>query len=257
MKRIIVFVYGVLTYVMFLGVFLYAVGFVGNMVVPKSIDGPVTDPLGQALLVNALLLGLFAVQHSIMARPWFKEKITKLIPAAAERSTFVLLTNLILILLFWQWRPVGGTLWQVENQVAVVLLNGLFWLGWGIVLVSTFLIDHFELFGLKQVSRYLRNKPWESPHFQEHSLYKVVRHPIMLGFVIAFWATPDMTMARLFFAGLTTAYILVGITFEERDLVNYFGDKYIDYAGRVPMLIPLMKLRRSGRPPEPEIEESS
>lgn len=256
MKRALVFVYGVVSYVFFLGVFLYAIGFVGNILVPKSIDSAVTEPLGRALLINALLLGLFAVQHTIMARPAFKVKLTKFIPAAAERSTFVLMTNLIFVLLFWQWRPVGGVLWQVENSLAVALLDGLFWLGWGIVLVSTFLIDHFELFGLKQVTRYLQKKSWEPPRFQVHSLYRVVRHPIMLGFVIAFWATPTMSMARLFFAGLSTAYILVGLTFEERDLVRYHGEKYIQYARQVPMLIPFMKIRRSGGTPTPEVEEA-
>lgn len=256
MKRVLVFAYGLLAYVSFLGVFLYAIGFIGNIAVPKSIDSAVGDPLATALLVNALLLSLFAIQHTIMARPAFKALLTRIIPPAAERSTFVLMTNLILALLFWQWRPVGGTLWQVDNQLAVAVLQGLFWLGWAIVLVSTFLIDHFELFGLKQVTRFLLGKSWESPRFQVNSLYRVVRHPIMLGFVIAFWATPSMSMARLFFAGMSTAYILVGLTFEERDLVKYHGEKYIQYVRQVPMLIPFLKWRRSGGTPTPEIEEA-
>ena len=257
MKRVSVFLYGVIAYVFFLGVFLYAIGFVGNLWVPKSIDSAVTDPTGRALLINALLLGLFAIQHTIMARPAFKAILTKLIPQAAERSTFVLLTNLVFVLLFWQWRPLGGTVWEVDSGLGTAILEGLFWLGWLIVLVSTFLIDHFDLFGLKQVTRYLLKKEPHRPQFREHSLYKVVRHPIMLGFIIAFWAAPVMSTGRLLFAALSTAYILVGITFEERDLIKFHGERYLEYARRVPMLIPFWKSRRSGATPSPQPEEQA
>jgi len=255
MKRVLVFLYGVIAYVFFLGVFLYAIGFVGNLMVPKSIDSAVTDPAGTALLINALLLGLFAIQHTIMARPAFKAVLTRLIPPAAERSTFVLATNLVFVLLFWQWRPLGGTVWEIESALGTAILQGFFWLGWGIVLISTFLIDHFDLFGLKQVTRYLLNKEPHQPQFKEHSFYKVVRHPIMLGFIIAFWAAPTMSMGRLLFAALSTAYILVGLTFEERDLIKYHGEKYLQYARRVPMLVPFLKPRRSGATPSPRYEE--
>jgi protein-S-isoprenylcysteine O-methyltransferase Ste14 len=191
-----------------------------------------------------------------MARPGFKAKLTRLIPAAAERSTFVLMTNIILALIFWQWRPIEGTVWHVDSAIGAAVLHGLFWLGWGVVLISTFLIDHFHLFGLRQVWEYLQKKAPASPHFKELGLYKMVRHPIMLGFVIAFWATPDMTVARLFFAGLTTAYILVGLTFEERDLVRFHGERYLEYARRVPMLIPFLKLNRTGGRTKPGLEET-
>jgi protein-S-isoprenylcysteine O-methyltransferase Ste14 len=190
-----------------------------------------------------------------MARPAFKALLTKIIPAEAERSTFVLATNIIFVLIFWQWRPIGGTIWQVDNALASALLSGLFWLGWLVVLVTTFLIDHFDLFGLKQVTRYLQKKAPQAPQFKEHSLYKVVRHPIMLGFVIAFWATPSMTAARLFFAIMTTGYILVGLTFEERDLIKRHGEVYLAYARRVPMLIPFLKFGGSAGTPTTEPEK--
>ena len=255
MKRVLVFLYGVIAYVFFLGVFLYAIGFVGNLWVPKSIDSAMTGPAGPALLINALLLGLFAIQHTVMARPGFKAVLTKLIPQAAERSTFVMITNLVFVLLFWQWRPLGGTIWEIESPLGIAILEGLFWLGWGIVLISTFLIDHFDLFGLRQVTSFLLKKEPHRPQFQEHSFYKLVRHPIMLGFIIAFWAAPIMSTGRLFFAALSTAYILVGITFEERDLIKLHGERYLEYARRVPMLIPFWKSRRSGATPSPQPEE--
>ena len=248
MKRVVVFVYGLLTYIMFLGVFLYAIGFVGNMIVPKSIDSGVPGPLSTALLINALILGLFAVQHTIMARPSFKALLTRLIPSAAERPTFVLATNLILILLFWQWRPLTQIVWQVDNAAGAMILDLIFWAGWAIVLVATFLIDHFELFGLKQVIGYLQNKETPAPHFQIRSLYKLIRHPIMLGFLIAFWATPTMTMGHLLFTLLTTGYIFVGLFFEERDLRTRHGAAYLEYVNRVPMLIPFTNLGGSRGP---------
>lgn len=245
MKRVLVFIYGLTAYVLFLGVFLYAIGFVGNLYVPKSIDSGTTGPIGISLVINALILGLFAVQHTIMARPAFKSWITNYIAKAAERSTFVMATNLIFMLLFWQWRPLTGTIWHVESALGSGILHFLFWLGWITVLISTFLINHFDLFGLKQVFNYIRNKESNPPRFVERSFYKYVRHPIMLGFIIAFWATPTMTLGHLFFAFMTTGYILVGLVFEERDLIRHHGETYIEYAKRVPMLIPFLK---SGRP---------
>lgn len=246
MKRFLVFLYGIFAYVFFLGVFLYAIGFVGNIWVPKSIDSEATAPLGMSILINALILGLFALQHSLMPRSSFKAWITRFIPEPAERPTYVLLTNLTFVLIFWQWRPLGGTIWNVEGATGSLILQVLFWLGWGLVLISTFLVDHFELFGLKQITRYLQKKEFVPPRFTERSLYKYVRHPIMLGFFIAFWATPHMSMGHLFFAIMTTGYIFVGIAFEERDLKKLHGETYIQYARRVPMLIPFMKLGRSG-----------
>lgn len=253
MKRVLVFLYGVFAYVFFLGVFLYAIGFVGNIWVTKSIDSEAIAPLGTAILINALILGLFALQHSLMPRASFKAWITRFIPEPAERSTYVLFTNLTFVLIFWQWRPLNSTIWHVEGAGGMVL-QVLFWLGWGLVLISTFLVDHFELFGLKQITRYLQKKEFHPPRFTERSLYKHIRHPIMLGFVIAFWATPHMSMGHLLFAILTTGYIFVGIAFEERDLRKLHGETYIQYARRVPMLIPFLKLGRprEGADPNPK-----
>lgn len=251
MTRFIVFLYGVVCYIFFLGTFLYAVGFVGNIVVPKSINTGEVTSTGSALFINAILLALFAIQHTIMARPGFKRSWTKIIPKSMERSTFVLITNIILCFMFWQWRPLPDIVWQVENATGAMILNILFWVGFGIVLISTFIIDHFELFGLRQVMNYMLKKETKPPKFVEKSLYKIIRHPLMLGFIIAFWATPTMTEGHLFFAIMTTAYILVGITFEERDLKTYFGEAYREYATRVPMLIPFMK-RNKPTPTAPE-----
>jgi len=255
MKRVLVFLYGTVAYVYFLAVFLYAVGFVGDVFVPRTVNSGETGPMGTAILINALVLGLFAIQHSVMARPAFKKAITKIIPRAAERSTFVMATNLIFTLTFWLWRPINGVVWNVESTIGATLLQVGFWAGWGLVLVSTFLIDHFELFGLKQVIRYLQKKDMTPPPFQEHSLYKVISHPIMLGFIIAFWCTPTMTIGHLLFSGLATGYILVGIWFEERDLIRYHGNTYRRYASRVPMLIPGLRSRQSGGTPNRELGE--
>jgi methanethiol S-methyltransferase len=255
MKRVLVFIYGVLTYVFFLGVFLYAIGFVGNIVVPKSIDSGAPGPIGTAILINALLLSLFAIQHTIMARPSFKNALGRIIPPAAVRSTFVLAANLCLALLFWQWRPMGGMVWHVENEIGATILHALFWAGWLMVLVATFLINHFDLFGLKQVTDYLRGVHEHPPKFKEHSLYKIIRHPIMLGFIVAFWAGPPMSYGHLFFAAMTTGYILVGLMFEERDLIRHHGERYREYASRVPMLIPFTKARRSRGVPGPKLED--
>jgi len=244
MGRLAVFTYGIVAYVLFLITFLYSIGFVGNIVVPKSIDSGVEGTLGSALIINIILLGLFAVQHSVMARPAFKQWWTTIIPSAMERSTYVLLSSLILALLFWQWHPMTGVTWSVENNVGSAILTGLFWVGWFIVLLSTFLINHFDLFGLRQIYINFQGKEYTSLEFRITSLYKYVRHPIMLGFIIAFWATPVMTAGHLMFAVVTTAYILIAIQFEERDLVNFFGDTYKKYQRQVSMILPMKKKTR-------------
>jgi protein-S-isoprenylcysteine O-methyltransferase Ste14 len=237
--RIATFLYGLVCYLIFLVTFLYAIGFVGNLVVPKSIDSGPAVPLTEALLVNTLLLSLFAIQHSVMARQWFKRAWTKIIPQPMERSTYVLLASLVLSLLFWQWRPMRDVIWDVQNSTGRIVLQGLFWMGWGGVLFSTYLIDHFSLFGLRQVYLYLKGLPEEPTSFKTPGLYKVVRHPLYLGFVVAFWSTPRMTLGHLFFAAVCTAYIVVAIQFEERDLMEFYGDSYRKYRTQVSMLLPV------------------
>lgn len=239
MSRTLAFVYGGICYVIFLFAFLYAIGFVGNVVVPKSIDTGEEGPLVTALIVDGVLLSLFAIQHSVMARQWFKKKWTQIVPEPIERSTYVLLASLILLLLFWQWQPVRTVVWNVENATGRLVLQGIFWMGWGGVLFSTYLIDHFALFGLKQVSNYSKGAQAESLPFKTPALYKMTRHPLYLGFIVAFWSTPHMTVGHLFFAIVTTAYILVAIQFEERDLVGFYGDQYRNYRQKVSMLIPM------------------
>jgi protein-S-isoprenylcysteine O-methyltransferase Ste14 len=236
--RLLAVVYGGACYLFFLATFLYAIGFVGNCVVPKSLDtGPVAAP-AEAAWVALLLLGLFALPHSVMARPRFKQWWKRFVPPPVERSTYVLVSSLLLALLFWQWRPLPEMIWQVQQPVAVILLWGLFGVGWLVALISTFLIDHFDLFGLRQVYLYATNKPYAPPPFRTPALYRLVRHPIMLGFVIAFWATPVMTWGHLLFSVMTTIYILIGIFLEERDLLRAFGSAYAKYRQQVPMLIP-------------------
>jgi methanethiol S-methyltransferase len=240
-KRIIVFVYGVVSYFLFVATYLYAIGFVGNFLVPKSIDSTPETPLSQALLLNTVLLGIFALQHSIMARPGFKRIVTKLIPKAAERSTYVLFSNLALILLFWQWQPIGGTIWNVENETLRIALYSLFAFGWVTVLVTSFLINHFDLFGLRQVWLYLRGETYTQLKFGTPGPYKHIRHPLYVGWLLSFWATPTMTAAHLFFAVATTAYILIAIRYEERDLIKEHGNAYEQYRESVPMFIPFTR----------------
>ena len=237
MKRTLILLYGVVSYAIFLATFLYAIGFVGNIVVPKSIDAVPGVPLGQALLIDAGLLAVFAFQHSIMARPAFKRWITQFIPKSAERSTFVFAASAALALLFAYWEPLGGMVWQVDNAAAVLTLHAVCAFGWVLVLVATFLINHFDLFGLRQVWLQFRGVPYTPPAFVMPAPYKVIRHPLYFGFLLAFWATPVMTVSHLVFALATTAYILIAIQLEERDLVEAHPE-YADYRRRVPMLIP-------------------
>ena len=244
MKRTVALGYGLLAYAVFFVTLLYLIGFVGNVGVPKGIDSGGAAPLAEALLINIGLVALFAIQHTIMARTTFKRWWTRIVPEPAERSTFVLITCAILALLFWQWRPIDAVIWHVEAEWARIALHAIALGGFGIVLWSTFLIDHFDLFGLRQVYLYLRGREYTPVEFRMVSLYKWVRHPLMLGFIIAFWATPDMTMGHLLFAMVTTAYIFVGIHFEERSLVEAHGDGYRTYRGSVSMLVPMPRRQK-------------
>jgi protein-S-isoprenylcysteine O-methyltransferase Ste14 len=239
MSGILTLAYGALSYVLFFLSFLYAIGFLGNVVVPKSLDSGVIDPWLKALAIDLGLLSLFAVQHSVMARQGFKRLLTRIIPAAAERSTYVLASSLALILLFWQWRPLGGSVWEVHNDVGRAVLYGGFAFGWTLVLVTTFVINHFDLFGLRQTWRAFRGQPQTGLRFVTPALYRIVRHPLYVGWLFAFWCTPTMTATHLLFAAVTTAYILVAIQLEERDLMKAHPE-YALYRQRVPMLVPAL-----------------
>jgi protein-S-isoprenylcysteine O-methyltransferase Ste14 len=238
MGRFIAFAYGLLTYVIFFVTFVYAIGFVTGLVVPKTIDTGMVVPLSEAIIVNLVLMSVFAIQHSVMARQGFKQWWTKFVPKSVERSTYVLFASLALILLFGQWRPIPTIVWSIANPNIAMAVLGLSIVGFLLVLSSTFLINHFELFGLHQVVNNLARREMPAPRFYTPLFYKFVRHPLYLGFIIAFWAAPTMTVGHLLFAAVTTAYILVAIVFEERDLVNLFGDEYRKYRSRVPMLLP-------------------
>jgi len=238
------FVYGAVCYLIFFATFLYAIGFIGNVLVPKSIDSGRAEPLLRALLIDAGLLGVFAIQHSVMARQWFKRAWTTVVPEVVERSTYVLLSSLALLFMFWQWRPIGGVVWNLKSAVGQLLMFGVFWAGWVTVLWSTALISHFDLFGLRQVYLYVRKQPYTSPGFRSPALYNFVRHPLYLGWLLVFWGAPVMTVAHLVFTLATTAYILIAIQLEERDLVKIHGEDYLKYRKRIPMILPL-KFNRS------------
>jgi protein-S-isoprenylcysteine O-methyltransferase Ste14 len=245
MKKSIAFLYGILAYMVFLVAFLYAIGFVGNFTVPKTIDSGTEASILKAILINTSLLSLFALQHSIMARPAFKKWFTTIINPAIERSTYILLSSLALILIYWKWQPMKTIIWEAESDSVALVLTGVFFFGWFIVFISTFMINHFELFGLKQIFDNLKNKQTQNPKFQTNYLYKIVRHPIMLGFIIAFWATPLMTVGHLMFSIITTLYILIAVKhLEEKDLRKFIGKEYEVYQKEVPMIIPFTKRRK-------------
>jgi protein-S-isoprenylcysteine O-methyltransferase Ste14 len=241
MGRFIAFLYGLVAYFAFFATILYAIGFVTGLVVPKTIDDGAIVPLAEACIIDILLMSVFALQHSVMARQGFKQWWTQFVPKSVERSTYVLFSSLALMLLFWQWRPIPAAVWNIGNPQIAMAMIGLSLVGWLIVLTSTFLINHFELFGLHQVASNLAGKSMPEPRFRTPLYYKFVRHPIYLGFIIAFWATPTMTVGHLLFAAVTTAYIVIGILLEERDLVDLFGDEYRRYRDRVSMLVPWRK----------------
>jgi protein-S-isoprenylcysteine O-methyltransferase Ste14 len=245
MSRLIALLYGLASYALFCVTFLYAVGFVTDLVVPKTIDSGAAVPLAEALIVNLLLMSLFAIQHSVMARQQFKRWWTQFVPKSVERSTYVLFASLALVLLFWQWRPMPAIVWEIADPAIAAAVTGLSLVGFVIVLTSTFLINHFELFGLHQVANNLTGRTMPNARFRTPLYYKFVRHPIYLGFIIAFWAAPTMSVGHLLFAAVTTAYIFVGILLEERDLVDLFGDEYHRYKERVSMLFPWRKAAQS------------
>lgn len=245
-KRVSIFLYGVVSYLVFFVTFVYTLGFVGNLAVPITLDGAARVPTGRALLIDLLLLGAFAVQHSVMARPFFKRWLTRFLPESAERSTYVLFSSLALICLFVFWQPLGGVVWDAQNPVLRSALYGSFALGWLLVLGLSFLINHFDLFGLRQVWLQLVRKPYTRLEFGTPGPYKFVRHPLYLGWLLAFWSTPTMTRTHLLFALITTVYILTAIRFEERDLVDTLGDDYQRYREQVPMILPF----GGGSPPK-------
>lgn len=244
MKKVLVIIYGVIAYLVFLVAFLYAIGFVGNLFVPKSIDSGGEASLMTSLIINLSLMSLFALQHSIMARPVFKEWLTKYVNPAIERSTYVLLSSLILLLLYWKWQPMTTIVWDTEGITSTIVMV-IFLSGWVIVFLSTLMISHFELFGLTQIYKNFKDQSLTVPEFQVNWFYKLVRHPIMLGFIIAFWAAPTMTVGRLLFAAVTTIYILIAVKYlEEKDLKKFIGKAYEDYQKKVPMILPFTKLKK-------------
>jgi len=252
LRRIAIFAFGCLSYLIFLATFLYAMGFVGGFLVPTTLDGEARMPFGRALVIDLGLLALFAVQHSVMARPAFKRAWTRVVAPELERSIYVLASSLCLIVMFVFWEPLGGVIWHVESPIVRGLVYALFGFGWGLVLVTTFLINHFDLFGLRQVWFALRGQPYRGLRFVEPGPYKLVRHPLYIGWFFAFWSTPTMTGAHLVFALMTTTYILVAIRLEERDLVAEHGAAYESYRRRVPMLVP-----GSGRRSSSEVDRAS
>lgn len=244
MKKVLIVIYGIIAYLIFLVAFLYAIGFVGNLFVPKSIDTGEEISLVPAVLINLGLLSLFALQHSIMARPAFKKWFTKIIDPAMERSTYILLSSLILLFMYWKWQPMTTIVWDTENIVSLIVM-AIFFLGWTIVFLSTFMISHFELFGLTQIYQNFKDQSLTYPEFQVNWFYKLVRHPLMLGFIIAFWAAPTMTYGRLLFTVVTTAYMLIAVKYlEEKDLRNLLGKDYENYQKRVPMIFPFTKFKK-------------
>ena len=238
MKRIVAFVYGVACYGVFLFTLLYAIGFLGNFGVPKSIDSGPQGSIAAALAIDGALLALFALQHSVMARPGFKRAWTRIVPEPVERSTYVLLSSAALLLMFWQWQPIGGIIWKVDGGIAEAIMIGLYAVGLLVVLLSTFLINHFDLFGLRQVYLYLMGRKYTHLEFRTPFFYRYVRHPLYVGWLLTFWSAPVITVAHLFFAVMTTAYILLAIRFEEADLIAAHGEKYRQYRNQVPMIVP-------------------
>jgi protein-S-isoprenylcysteine O-methyltransferase Ste14 len=253
MKRIVAFVYGIGCYGVFFATLLYAIGFLGNFGVPKSIDSGPEGSTAAALAIDGALLALFALQHSIMARPWFKRAWTRIVPEPVERSTYVLFSSVALLVMFWQWRPIGGIIWNIDGGIAATIIVGLYIAGLLIVLLSTFLINHFDLFGLRQVYLYLVGRRYTHLEFRTPFFYGYVRHPLYFGWLLTFWSAPVMTVAHLFFAVMTTAYILVAIRFEEADLITVHGEKYRQYRKQVPMIVPSLGVNAiSGKPEAPE-----
>ena len=241
--KIIIFIYGIVSYALGVASLLYLICFISNIVVPKTIDSAPVGGVAQAVLVDLILIGLFAFQHSVMARPGFKERWTRIVPKPAERSTYVLVTGLVLALLCWQWQPIPGVVWNVENAVGKGLLQALFWLGWAILFASTFMINHFDLFGLRQVYLRLKSQPYRPVPFVEAALYRFVRHPIMLGVLIGYWATPSMSVGHLLFAAVSTGYVFIGIFLEEHDTRQALGETYERYRRKTSMILPLPRRR--------------